>query len=213
MISELIDSPDLSEVVRDTVYAILQAEQAAQVALATSAGKANPNEWALEVHRETVDVADYIDSPGDAPLVIVTLDEMNRDPNNTTASGIYKFETTILIDVVGVASASGTNSATLESKLKVNRGVRLVRQILSAAEYTRLGLRTGMVDSRKIEYVKFNPPDFGGLSGVASATIRMTVKLNETGPQSAGNILNLITTETKRADDGFTLFDATFGGP
>jgi len=211
MITELILTPDVSEIIRDAVYTILDTEQTNQKALATSAGEANPELWGLEVHRETVDVAEYIDEPPIAPLVIVRLDEMDRD---TSANGadLYKFETTILVDVIAAAPAKGTDTAGLAAALKVNRGMRLVRQILCASEYARLGLRNGIVDSRKIENIKFYRPDAEYTNAVSCATLRLTVRLVESGPQTVAKILNSIVTQTNRAEDDFELFSATFGG-
>lgn len=212
MITELIDTPDFAEIIRDTVYSILDTEQANQVALATAAGKPDPQLWALEVHRESTQVLDYVDDPTVVPFVNVRLDRCVRETDASTTSGIYKFETWINIDVIGASAASTTQPASTLAALKVNRGVRLVRQILGASQYARLGLRTGATDSRRFEEITFGRPDIDTVNAVAAATLRLSIKCIETGPQTQAGILNLIDVTTNRDSDGLTLFAATFGG-
>ena len=52
LIPDLIDKEDTFEIVRNQIALILANESASQVALATTAGKPDPNLWALKVYTE-----------------------------------------------------------------------------------------------------------------------------------------------------------------
>ena len=63
VITELIEGPDMVEVVRDKIALILLEESEAQYELAQKAGKP-PNEWKLRVFTERANAwAEYINSP------------------------------------------------------------------------------------------------------------------------------------------------------
>ena len=48
----LIDKQDSFEIVRDQIAAILKTEITSQIALATTAGKPNPDDWKLRIFSE-----------------------------------------------------------------------------------------------------------------------------------------------------------------
>ena len=72
----LIDKQDSFEIVRNQVFELLRDNAAAQVALATTAGKTDPQEWNLRVYQERFNPWErFQNAPDDVvPIVNVWFD-------------------------------------------------------------------------------------------------------------------------------------------
>lgn len=213
MIGQLIDTPDNSEIVRDAIVLLLQSEADNQVAIATTDGKTDPTLWALDVYRENAQPVDMIDdNVTHVPIVSVRLGDMQIDAGSTQQDK-FTYTTTYLIDILGGAKASATTNADTAAMLVVNRGVRLVRNILAASEYTRIGIPNGqkLIGKRSIESINYYTPDTTtGTVKAAGCQIRLDLKIVETSPQTQGEILDLVEVTTNRNGTEDTYFVVEF---
>ena len=142
MIQNLIDKQDSFEVIRDQIAAILATETASQMALATAATK-DPQDWKMRIFTERSNPWEqWLNEQTDkSPIVNVWYDNSNFDPS---ASNIVERQGTDAIFNIdcygyGVSSddgATGHNPGDKEAALAVQKALRLVRNILMAAEYT-----------------------------------------------------------------------------
>lgn len=212
MIADLITA-DSFETVRDQIAAILAAESLSQQALATAAGE-DPTLYKLRVYTERFNPWEmFRDGAADrSPVVNVYFDSMAPTGGDTVErqpfSGVYH------IDCIGcgLATANGEGHVPGDYSAAINaqRAVRLVRNILSAGEYTYLGLR-GTVARRKIESVTmFQPPHESDAIKILAARMVLRVEFNETSPQVSGVTLEEIGVNITRADDGAVLASAVF---
>jgi hypothetical protein len=217
MIESLIDKQDNFEVIRDQIAAILVTEVASQKALATAGGK-NPALWDFKVYTERSNPWEsYLnDISEQTPIVNVWYDNSSFDPS---ASNVVERQATSAIfniDCYGVANSSdnqagGHNPGDQEAAFTVQRTIRLVRNILMAAEYTYLGLR-GVVWQRWPQTVTMFQPqqDRGNVRPVIAARIGFKVKFNEFSPQISGNMLELVSAIVKRVEDGQIVIEADY---
>lgn len=219
MIQSLIDKQDSFEIIRDEIAAILVTEVASQKALATGEGK-DPTLWDLKVYTERSNPwENYLNSPESdtlIPTVNIWYDNSSFDPK---ASNIMERQKTVAIfniDCYGAAVSSsntsgGHNPGDKEASLEVQRALRLVRNILMAAEYTYLGLR-GLVWGRWPQSVNTFQPQLGSNSvqQVVGARIAFKVTFNEFSPQYVGDVLELVAVDIIRAEDGQILLEADY---
>lgn len=198
MIEALIDKVDSAELVRDKIAEILLAESATQQALATAAGK-DPRLWALRVFLERShpwsefqEVPDQLDA---APIVNIQIDNEGYDRGASNVVERQKSTTLYHIDCYGYGVAeddggSGHIAGDYRAGVETRRAVRLVRNVLMAAEYTYLGLR-GTVWGRWIQSIQaFHPPlEQRSVPQVRGARISFEVTFNELSPQITGELL------------------------
>lgn len=222
MIEALIDKEDNFEIIRDQIAAILTTEQASQQALAVTAGE-DPNDWKLRIYSERSNPFESFlnDSPvtDTSPIVNVWFDSSNFDPKASNVSERQKTDGTFNIDCYGYGvaqdvAAGGHKPGDKEAALEAQRAVRLVRNILMAAEYTYLGLR-GTVWGRWPQSITVFQPqiDARQVQKVIGARIALNVVYNELSPQVTGEAAELVSTQTTRADDGEILINADFQYP
>lgn len=213
MIEALIDKQDSFEIVRDKIAQILVTETASQMALATTAGK-DPELWNLKVYRERA-------NPWEAakaltPIVNIWYESLSFDRSGSnsidrqTADGIFN------IDCYGFGKSrdiegGGHTPGDEEAAFSMQRALRLVRNILMAAEYIRLDLQ-GLVGERWPMSVTAEqvPTDATTTTRAAAARIAFRVKFNEFSPQISPTVLELITTEVKRLEDGQIIIEADY---
>lgn len=217
MIDSLIDKQDNFEVIRDKVAAILVAEVAEQQKLAAAASK-NPLPWKLRVFTERFNPWEqYLDKPNDkSPLVNVWYDNSNFPEASGNISERQKSETIFNIDCYGYAtssdnSAGGHNPGDREAAFALQRAIRLVRNILMAAEYTYLDLR-GLVWQRWIQSITSFQPQQGTnpVQDVIAARIALRVGFNEFSPQITPEILELVSVDVFRTEDGQIVLEADY---
>lgn len=217
MIDALIDKQDNFEIIRDQIAAILATEVDSQKALATAAAK-DASLWDFKVYTERSNPwENYLNDTAElTPTVNVWYDNSNF---MDTSSNIVERQTTeaiFNIDCYAVANSSGNiagghNPGDQEAAFAVQRVIRLVRNILMAAEYTYLGLR-GLVWQRWTQTVTVFQPqqDRGNVRPVIAARIGFKVKFSEFSPQISGSGLELLSTTVKRTEDGQIVIRADY---
>lgn len=209
-IATLIDKQDTVEIVRDQVAALLAIETAAQVALATTAGKSNPDDWKLRVYQERSNPWENLPGKdGDtSPIVNVWWDSSTFDKSASNIVERQKTVATFNVDCYGYAQsanavAGGHTAGDQGAAEAVQRAVRLVRNILMAGEYTYLGLARGIVWQRWIDAITMMQPQQNNqnVHHVVAARLAFSVGFNEFSPQVPPETLELLTTEVRRTED------------
>ena len=217
MIPELIDKQDTFEIVRDEIAAILKTEVVNQMALAT-AGAKDPDDWELRIFSERSNPWEqFLNEQADtSPLINIWYDNSNFDPSASNISERQKTEAIYNIDCYGYGKATdvaggGHTPGDKEAAFEVQRALRLVRNILMAAEYTYLGLR-GTVWSRWPQSVTVFQPQIDGRTAqqIVGARLAFKVVFNEFSPQVAENVLELVSTKVLRTEDGEIVIEADY---
>lgn len=215
-ISTLINKQDNFEVVRDQIAAILTAEVTSQMALATAAGE-DPDEWKLRVFSEMSNpLEQFLNSQSDkSPIVNIRYDSSNFIEGKSDNIERQASSTTYSIDCYGfdVSKEDGAGHAPGDkaAALKVHKALRLVRNILMAAEYTYLGMR-GVVWQRWPESVTVFQPELEGraIQKVVGARISFRVLFNEFSPQFVAEELDHLAIDVIRAEDGEIVLEADY---
>lgn len=217
MIEELIDKQDNFESIRDEIAAILAIEIANQQILAAAAGK-DPTEWKLRIFTERSNPWEqFLNEQSDkSPLVNVWFDNSNFDPKASNILERQKTEAIFNIDCYGYGVSSdvpagGHTPGDKEAAFEVHRALRLVRNILMAAEYTYLGLR-GLVWSRWPRSITAFQPEIGGrqMQQIVGARLAFRVVFNEFSPQIPTVELELVSIDVKRTEDGEIVIEADY---
>lgn len=217
MIDSLIDKQDNFEIVRDQIAAILVLEVASQMALATAAAK-DPEDWKLRIFSERSNPWEQWlnDQTDTSPIVNVWVDNSNFDPKSSNVMERQKSETVYNIDCYGYGQSSddptgGHIPGDQDAAFEVHRALRLVRNILMAAEYTYLGLRK-LVWTRMVQSVTIFQPQLDGLSvqNISGARLAFRVAFNEFAPQVTPVTLELLSVDVKRTEDGEIILEADY---
>jgi len=204
-ITTLIQGKDTFEMVRDKIAAILVTESANQVALATSSGEPDPQQWALKVYTERAAPWDNY-TTGDI-IVNVWFDTANVD---TSASNTVQEQTmrgTFNIDVIGFArsksNGAGHTPGDMQAAFNAARGVRFVRNILMAGQYTYLDMRP-IVGQRMPTSISSFQPQLNTNDHVNAVGARMSldVRYSEFSPQYEPVDIEQLSVELQRAEDG-----------
>lgn len=226
LITTLIDKIDVSEMVRDQIGAILLLETTKQQELAAAAVR-DPALWAFRVFTERTNPwGEFMDLPdGDlisddptidlTPIVNVWWDGITFDRSASNVVERQKGTSTFNVDIYTV----GVSRATLEghqpgdelARLEMARVVRLVRNILMAAQYTYLALR-GTVWGRWIASIEtFEPPsEIRAAQRIGAARIALQVDHNEFSPQVPTVPLEGVTVFVERGETGQLYFTQAF---
>lgn len=217
MIAELIDKQDNFEVIRDQIAAILATEVASQMALASGEGK-DPNDWKLRIFSERSNPWEQLlnEQTDRSPIVNVWFDNSNFDPAASNISERQKTEGVFNIDCYGYGISSdeaggGHNPGDKEAAFEVHKALRLVRNILMAAEYTYLGLR-GVVWQRWPQSITVFQPQLDGrqMQQLVGARLAFRVVFNEFSPQVLAETLELVSVDVKRTEDGEIVAEADY---
>lgn len=221
-IDSLIDKEDNFEIVRDQIAAILALETDSQQALAKAANKKNPKLWKFRVFTERANPIeewrDINSSSGidDSPIINVWYDNGSFPMNKGNVVERQAHDAVYNIDCYGVGF-SGSNPGgghvlgDKEAALEVQRAVRLVRNIIMAADYTYLGLR-GTIWRRWPQSITVFPPQIDGrsVSHIVGARIALRAEFNEFSLQVTPETLELLTVNTKRTEDGEIVLEADY---
>lgn len=217
MIAELIDKQDNFEVIRDQIAAILATEVASQMALASGEGK-DPNDWKLRIFSERSNPWEQLlnEQTDRSPIVNVWFDTSNFDPAASNISERQRTEGVFNIDCYGYGISSdepggGHNPGDKEAAFEVHKALRLVRNILMAAEYTYLGLR-GVVWQRWPQSITVFQPQLDGrqMQQLVGARLAFRVVFNEFSPQVPAETLELVSVDVKRTEDGEIAAEADY---
>lgn len=217
MIDTLIDKQDNFEVIRDQIAAILATESASQMALATAGGK-DPGGWKLRVFSERSNPWEQLinEQEDRSPIVNVWFDNCNFEPAASNISERQKTEGVFNIDCYGYGISSdeiggGHNPGDKEAALECHRALRLVRNILMAANYNYLNLR-GLVWRRWPQSITVFQPQLDGrqIQKIVAARLAFSVIFNEFSPQVTPETLELLTVDVFRSEDGEILVEADY---
>ena len=218
MALELIDKQDTSEIIRDQIAAILALEVVNQKALATAAGKDSAL-WDLKVYLERSNPWEQFngDSPDETPIVNVWFDNESFDKSASNIVERQKTNGVFNIDVyaIGVTEddvLSGHKPGDREASLDVQRAIRLIRNILMAAENTYLQLPRGIAWDRIPQSITIFQPsiDAQQIQQVIGARLALNVSYNEFSPQVKGEIMELLSVGVHRTEDGEIVVEADY---
>lgn len=222
MIPALIDKQDTFEIIRDKIALILAEETASQMALAIAEAK-DPDDWKLRIFLERSNPweqwSEIQEDTDRSPIVNVWYDNSNFDKSASTVMERQKAEATFNIDCYGLGvsadiPAGGHTPGDRDAAYEVQRALRLVRNILMAAEYTYLGLR-GTVWSRwPASVTVFQPQiDARAVQKIVGARLSFRVEFSEFSPQVQENTLESVGIEIKRAEDGSVIAETEYSYP
>lgn len=205
-ITQLIDKLDTFEIVRDKIALILVTEQAEQVQLATTAGKPDPSLWALKVYTERATPWD--DYTASDLIVNVWFDTMTVDERSSNTVRDQTMRGTFNIDVIGFGTsksngAGGQVAGDELAALNAQRGMRLVRNIIMAGQYTYLGLR-GIVGQRMPQSISAFQPQLNSnpTEHAVGTRLSLGVRYDEYSPQFEPAVLQELGVTLERAEDG-----------
>jgi hypothetical protein len=211
-LTALIDKQDNAEILRDEIAAIIAVESAQQEVLAQAAGK-DPKLWRLRVYTErAAPWAVFQDSPDPAtdevaPVVNVWFDAANYERSSSNTFHVQKTVGTFHIDCYGygVAIDEGTSHQPGDelAALEAQRAFRLVRNILMAAHWHKLGQPSFVWDRWPASAQVFQPQrDNAQAQHVQAIRLALEVTFNELSPQHDPVELELISTQVSRDGDG-----------
>ena len=224
-IDTLIDKQDNFEIIRDQIAAILAIETDGQQALAKAANKKNPGLWKFRPFTERSNPieewrdVDSINTIDESPIVNVWYDNGSFPAKDGNVVERQAHDAVYNIDCYGLGISrdnpgGGHILGDQEAALEAQRAVRLVRNILMAAEYTYLGLtrKNGLLWSRWPQSITVFQPQIDGrtVSHVVGARIALRVKFNEFSPQATPETLELLTVGVERTEDGEIVLAANY---
>lgn len=216
MALELIDKQDNFELVRDQIAGILTLEIAAQMALATAAAK-NADDWKLRIYTERYNPWEQFlnDDTDKSPIVNVWYDNSTFDESGSNIVERQKTVGIFNIDCYGYGvssdSGAGHKPGDREAAFEVQKALRLVRNILMAAENTYLQMR-GLVWQRWPQSINIYQPQQNDrpVQNIVAGRVAFRVLFNEFSPQVVGDVLEYLAVDVKRAEDGSIYFEADY---
>ena len=217
VLQSLIDKQDNVEIIRDQIGAILVAEVANQMALATIGGK-DPADWDLRVFTERSNPWEKFlaENPTPTPIVNVWIDNTNYDPNASNVAERQKTTATYNIDLYGYGRSAdnpggGHIPGDREAAFEVQRAVRLVRNILMSGENTYLQMRTVVWGRWPRSITSFQPAiDNLNVANVIGARLAFEVVFNEFAPQFEAQPLEFLAIDVLRQETGELYLEADY---
>lgn len=220
-IVQLIDKQDTFELVRDEIAAILFIEKENQKELAFAAGK-DPSLWDFDVYLEASNPWEIIEDPlngeiiSETPLINIFYDQMTFDNSSSnfieqqTADAVYS------IDCLSAKNHLYDKTKTIQrgdklAALDCQRMVRLVRNIVMAAEYSYLQ-HQGLIAWRGFQSIGMFQPNINDhpAQNVIGCRMNLAVNFLEFSPQTEPVTIELISFRCERGTDGKIYFDYTF---
>jgi hypothetical protein len=212
LINELISPRDNVQIIRDQIAAILKLELSRQGEL----GLAVVPRVFIERSRPW---GALVESPPNfAPIVNVWFDNASFDGPASNISERQRCDATFNVDAYGFAPSRedgpGHKPADEAAALAVQDALGLCRKILMSAHYTYLALR-GLVWKRWPQTIGiFQPPiDQRMTHHVVAGRLALAVQFNEFSPQVAGEVLETLSVEVKRAETGEVYLLAEYPSP
>lgn len=213
----LINKNDNFEIIRDEITAIIAAEQANQKKLSASSPITDETYFNFKIFSERLDPVNSLASDGEIdednfPFINVWYNNSSLQSNSQT-NGIQKYQSDYNIDIYAVSkskideSGNVTNSDELSSK-RVQRIVKIIRNILANQNYTQLNLPK-VVSGRFIQNISMLPPDAErSLNNMSVARITLQVDHIETTGENQYNNVELIQAKCTQDKNGLiTYFD------
>jgi hypothetical protein len=225
-ISTLIDKQDAFEIVRDLIFNILTTEVLSQMAIASGTPGKDPNDWSLKIFSERSNPwEEFLNDPPEgeerSPIVNIWYDNSAFDGQASNISERQGTTAIYNIDMYGYGKSAedgtGHKAGDKMAAFEVQRAIRLVRNILMAAEYTYLGVTAPKGTSRPIwqRWVQsintFQPQlDSRPVQQIVGARMAFRVKFNEFSPQIEPETLELLSATVKRLSDDADLIRAEY---
>ena len=209
VLDALINKQDNFEIVRDQIAAILALETVNQQTLA-EADMLDPSLWAFDVYIErSVPWARFQNTDEDQkPIVNVWFENSNYDRRSSSPTSSQLTDSQFHIDVyaAGVAHVTSEGHAPADEKAALNcqRIIRLVRNIVMAAQNHQLGL-TGVVAHRWFSAVtSFQPQQENEqathiVAGRMTLDVRHTEENPEVEPMPLETLTTLVTLDPSGA--------------
>lgn len=212
-IKGLIETPDVSETIRDKIAVILLEELAEQRSLA--AGQSKPQTpWEIDVYLQRSNPWErFLTSTGTVrPLICVSWD---RTTYNMSGGGVVneqQGDAIYHIDCYGFGrsgpdGSGGQIAADEKAAQEAQRVKRIARKILMSSFYTYLGMRTVVGRRWPVSEEAFQVPSgTESVQHVMAARLTLEVRYTDTAPQVQGETIEEIKTVFKRAIDDKVLF-------
>jgi hypothetical protein len=177
MIPNLIDEPDVLEIVRDQVAAILSLELQNQFKLAQEKLGTNIKEFDIPVYVEN---GRPYESSGDKPImrfVNVLLPKVTV-PQVNARVGNQKETATFFIDCAACGNDDGNFRDDKSASIRAWKVCRIIRRILMSDVYMYLGMR-GTIGQRIIVSMEAGTPDYpkDNESALAYVVIRVALEV------------------------------------
>jgi hypothetical protein len=176
-ITELIDTPDTLEIVRDQIAAILSLEIQNQYAIAKSQQVKNTADYNIPIYLENGRPYDVNGKDGKTltRFVNILLPKVGV-PESNPRLGTQKERATFFIDCAACGNDSGNFRDDKSAMFRAWRVTRLVRRILMSDYYAYLGFR-GIVSERTVTAMVAGNPDKLEDSALFWETIRVTFEV------------------------------------
>lgn len=216
MALELIDKQDNFEVIRDQIAGILKTEIINQMALATAAAK-DPDEWKLRIFTERSNPFEQFlnEQTDQSPIVNIWYENSNFEQSGSNISERQKTVAIYNIDCYGYGvsedDGAGHKPGDREAAFEVQKALRLIRNILMAAENTYLQLR-GLVWQRWPQNITVFQPQLDGrqMQQIVGARLAFKVTFNEFSPQVQAETLEYVAIDVRRTEDGEIVLEADY---
>jgi hypothetical protein len=194
-ITELQNEPDIVEIVRDQVAAILSLELQNQHTIAQNQHAVDAKDYNIPVYVENGRPYEAQDDKPIMRFVNILLPRV-AVPEANPRMGKQKEQATFFIDCAAYGNDSGNFRDDKSAAFRAWRVMRLVRRILMSDYYTYLGMR-GIVGSRVITMMEAGTPEKPELdreSALSYVIIRATfeVQFLERSIEAGGPPLELI---------------------
>lgn len=185
----LLDTPDNIEIIRDQISKILVLELDNQYQLALAASDPAATDYYVDIFVENDELLQLLQEENSFPLVNITLQNTVIIKKGSSSINIRKMLATFFVDCY---TTGNLNSGSFTGTGGVIRGWklgRLIRNILSAGDYTYLKLRK-IVGSKTITKMETVFPNFvSGSIKVCMCRIELVVEYDEFSPQTNGSDL------------------------
>jgi hypothetical protein len=173
-IAELIETPDILEVVRDQLAALLSLELQNQYALAQEKGIPRPQDYNIKVFVENSRPYDGAAiGQGQLSLINILVSKVTVPASNPRI-GNQKEKAVIFIDCAADGNNTGNFRDDKSATFRAWKIMRLVRRIVMSEQYAYLGMR-GTVTSRTFTQMEAGSPNIQ--AALALTIVRGTLEV------------------------------------
>jgi len=155
LITELIDTPDNVETVRDQIAAILSLELQNQLAIAKDEGAPNSADYDIKIYAENSRPYDTVED--EAVSVVNVVCQEVTVPHGNPRMGDQKEQAIFHLYCIANGNANGNFRDDKSATFRAWKIMRLVRRILMSEPYTYLGMRK-IVTSRTFTKMEAGTP-------------------------------------------------------
>lgn len=217
-----IDRKDNFEIIGAQIAAILAIEIANQKKLADAAGL-DATEWDIRIFHERsnpweqwLNIEANSADPDLRPIANIWFDQGTFDPSASNPASRQKLNAVFNIDVYGVGlaaadQAAGHKPGDQQASFACQKGIRLCREIIMAAENRFLQLRGTVWQrwSRSITMFQVQL-DNGPAIQVYGGRFALDVQFSEFAPDVSYDTLELLSIDVLRTEDGEIVLEADF---